>query len=97
VLIAARLSRLCVPFSEKLSRLLDRLDNRRTMHGLRSDARCMVHEAKRLSGCIGVKSMSITVMARRFSGYKYPLRLTLITISYSSPLFALGFPSLALC
>jgi hypothetical protein len=28
---------LCVPFTEKLDRLLDRLDNRCTMHGSRSD------------------------------------------------------------
>jgi hypothetical protein len=33
-----RLSRLYVPFYEKLDNLLDRLDNRRTIHGSRSDA-----------------------------------------------------------
>jgi hypothetical protein len=33
VLSAARPLHLCVPLSKKLDRLLDRLDNRRTMHG----------------------------------------------------------------
>jgi hypothetical protein len=31
-------SRIYVPFSEKLDRLLDRLDNQRIMHGLQHDA-----------------------------------------------------------
>jgi hypothetical protein len=35
--IAAWLSCLCVPFSEKLDNLLDRLDNRRTMHDSRNN------------------------------------------------------------
>jgi hypothetical protein len=38
VSITARLSRLCVPFSEKLDSLLDHLDNWRTMHGYRYNA-----------------------------------------------------------
>jgi hypothetical protein len=38
VSITARSSRLCVPFSEKLDSLLDRLDNWRTMHGYRYNA-----------------------------------------------------------
>jgi hypothetical protein len=36
--IAARPSRLYVPFSEKLDGLLDRLDNRCTMHSYQNDA-----------------------------------------------------------
>jgi hypothetical protein len=39
VSIAARPSRLCVPFSKKLDSLLDRLDNQRTMHGSQNDTR----------------------------------------------------------
>jgi hypothetical protein len=35
---AARPSRLCVPFSEILDNLLDRLDKRDTMHGSQNDA-----------------------------------------------------------
>jgi hypothetical protein len=31
-------SRICVPFSEMLDRLLDRLDNQHIMHGLQHDA-----------------------------------------------------------
>jgi hypothetical protein len=38
VSITARLSRLCVPFFEKLNSLLDHLDNQRTMHDSRNDA-----------------------------------------------------------
>jgi hypothetical protein len=90
----AQLSHLCVPFCEKLNHLLDRLDNRRMMHGSRSFARCMVHEAMHLSGCTGIKSTPVTIMARRFSGYKYSLRLALITILLSSLLFTLGFPGI---
>jgi hypothetical protein len=41
--IAARPSRLCVHFSEKLDNLLDRLDNRHTMHGSRNDTLDWVH------------------------------------------------------
>jgi hypothetical protein len=37
VATTARPSHLCVPFSEKLNRSLDRLDNRLTMHGSPSD------------------------------------------------------------
>jgi hypothetical protein len=33
------LSRLCVPFSEKLDNLLDRLDNRCMMHGFQCGVR----------------------------------------------------------
>jgi hypothetical protein len=36
--IAARLSRLCVPFSKKLNSLLDCLDNRRMMHDFQNNA-----------------------------------------------------------
>jgi hypothetical protein len=38
MLIAARLSRLYVPFSKKLDSLLDRLDNRLMMHDSPNDA-----------------------------------------------------------
>jgi hypothetical protein len=38
VFIATRPSRFYVPFSEKLNRLLDRLDNRRMMHGFQYGA-----------------------------------------------------------
>jgi hypothetical protein len=38
VLPDTRLSCLCVPFSEKLDNLLDRLDNRCMMHGSRNGA-----------------------------------------------------------
>jgi hypothetical protein len=38
VSIAARLSRLCVPFFEKLDNLLDHLENRCMMHGSQNDA-----------------------------------------------------------
>jgi hypothetical protein len=40
---AARLSRLCVPFSEKLDSLLACLDNRCTMHGSRCNTREWAH------------------------------------------------------
>jgi hypothetical protein len=36
--IDAQLSRLCVPFSEKLDSFLDCLDNRRTMHDSQNEA-----------------------------------------------------------
>jgi hypothetical protein len=38
VSIAARPSRLGVPFSKKLDSLIDRLDNRRMIHGSQNDA-----------------------------------------------------------
>jgi hypothetical protein len=38
VSITTRPSLLYLPFSEKLNNLLDRLDNRRTMHGFQCDA-----------------------------------------------------------
>jgi hypothetical protein len=57
----------------------------------------MVLEAMHLSGCMGVKSTPIIVAARRFTVYKYPLHLVLITILYPIFLAFLGFFSLALC
>jgi hypothetical protein len=57
----------------------------------------MVLEAMQLSGCTGVESTPITVTARRFTGYKYALRLVLITISHPIFLAFLGFFPLALC
>jgi hypothetical protein len=38
MLIVAQPSGLCVPFSEKLDSLLDRLNNRRMIHGSRNGA-----------------------------------------------------------
>jgi hypothetical protein len=59
-------------------------------------ARCTVIEATHLSGFMGVKSMPIVVATRCFMGYKYPIRLTLITISRPIFLASLGFSSLTL-
>jgi hypothetical protein len=56
----------------------------------------MVLEAAHLSGCAGVESTPITVAARRFTGYKYFIRLALITISHPILLAFLGFSSLTL-
>jgi hypothetical protein len=44
VSIAARPSRLCVPFSEKMDNLLDCLGNQCTMHGSQNDALEWAHE-----------------------------------------------------
>jgi hypothetical protein len=87
VSIDARLSHLCVPFSEKLDSLLD--------HRI-IGARCMVLEMMHSSGCAGAKRMLVTVVARCFTGYKYLLHIALITISQSFFLSPLGFIFLAL-
>jgi hypothetical protein len=62
-----------------------------------TDARCTILEVTHLSGCTGVESTLITVVARRFTGYKYPIHLALINISHPIFLTFLGFFSLALC
>jgi hypothetical protein len=87
VSIAARLSRLCVPFSEKLDSLLDRLGNRRTMSDSRNDA---------LKWALRNQNNTCTVAARYFISYKYLIRLALITISQFFFLSCLGFTFLAL-
>jgi hypothetical protein len=62
-------SRLCVPFSEKLDILLVCLDNRRTIH----DFQCDAHEdGNDVCYC----------NATTLPGYKYFLRLALLTISH---------------
>jgi hypothetical protein len=55
-----------------------------------------VLETTHLSGCAGIETTSVTIAPRRFPGYKYPLRLALITISHSFFLSHLGFFFLAL-
>jgi hypothetical protein len=52
----------CVPFSEKLNNLLDRLDNQHTVHGSQND----VLEWVRLN-----RNDARTVAVQRFIGYKY--------------------------
>jgi hypothetical protein len=54
VSIAARLSRLCVPFSKKLNNLLDSLE---------TDARCTTLETAHLSEHVRIKMTSITIVA----------------------------------
>jgi hypothetical protein len=66
----ARLSHLCVPFSEKLDILLVRLDNRCMMHGFQ----CDTHRDQN-----DTRYCSIVTL----HGYKYLLHLALITISHS--------------
>jgi hypothetical protein len=80
VSIAARSSRLCAPFFKKLDSLLDRLDNRRTMHGSQNGA---------LEWARGNQNDAITVVVPLFTSYKYLLCLALITISHSSFSFSL--------
>jgi hypothetical protein len=61
-----------------------------------TSARCTVLKMTHLSGCAGIKRTPIIVVARRFTGYKYLLRLVLITISRFSFLSWLGFTFLVL-
>jgi hypothetical protein len=56
----------------------------------------MVFEMTHSSGCARDKKTSITVVAQRFTGYKYLLCLTLITISQFFFLSHLGFTFFAL-
>jgi hypothetical protein len=74
VSLAERLSRLFVPFSKKLDSLLDRLDNQCTMHDFQCDAHEQEHENQNDAYYCG---------AAMPQGYKYLLRLALITISHS--------------
>jgi hypothetical protein len=77
--LAARPSCLCVPFSEKLDSLLDRLDNQRTMHDSQNGA----------LKWSGNQNDAITVAMQRFTSYKYLIHLALITISHSFFSFSL--------
>jgi hypothetical protein len=71
---ATRPSRLCVPFSEKLDSLLICLDNRLMMHGFQCNGHKWAH---------GDRNDARYCSATMLHGYKYLLRLLLITISHS--------------
>jgi hypothetical protein len=62
----------CISFFEKLDSLLDRLGNRRMMHDSRNNTLEWVHRNQ---------NDTITIVVRRFTSYKYLIRLALITIS----------------
>jgi hypothetical protein len=51
----------------------------------------MVLEMTHLSGCVRIETTPVTIVVQRFSGYKYLLRLALITILHSFFLSHLGF------
>jgi hypothetical protein len=84
----AQSSRFCLPFFEKLDNLLACLDNRCTMHGFQCDAREWV---------CGDQNNVHYYSAVTLLGYKYFLRLALITISHSFTSLLRGFlsPSLS--
>jgi hypothetical protein len=54
-------------------------------------ARCIVHEATLLNGCLEAGETPLTATVWRLGGYKFTLRLMLITISHPSLLLTLGF------
>jgi hypothetical protein len=82
----ARPSHLCVLFDEKLDSLLDRLDNRRTMHGSQSVAiDCWCGNQNDTHYCSGITPPN----------YKYILHSVLMIISHSF-FSRLGFPFPAL-
>jgi hypothetical protein len=83
---ATQLSCLCVPFTEQLDSLLDRLDNWRTMHSSRNEA---------LDCCCGNRSSAHYYIHVTLCDYKYAFRLAQMTISHSS-FSRLGFRFLAL-
>jgi hypothetical protein len=86
VSIAARLSRLCILFFEKLDSLLDCMDNRCMMHGSQNDA---------LDCWCGNQNDICYCCHTTLRDYKYAFRLAWMTISHSS-FSRLGFPFLAL-
>jgi hypothetical protein len=75
-------------FLKKLNSLLDRLGNRCTMHGYQSNTLKWVRGSQKYVHYYSVQ---------RFTGYKYPICIALIVISYLIFLVFLGFFSLALC
>jgi hypothetical protein len=60
-------------------------------------ARCTVIKMTHSSGREGTKTTSVTIAKRRFTGYKYLIRLVLTTISQFFFLSHLGVTFLTLC
>jgi hypothetical protein len=86
VLTVARSSRFCVPFSERLDNLLDRLDNRRTIRGSWNDTLEWVRNQNDTHYYSGVTA---------FRDYKYLICLTVISHSFSFSLSVLPASSKA--